>query len=192
MEVVARLTECQPGENAAVTNTRCRMHDTSTIDDQPGEVVLSRVPVNRESGSSEARGTITVSVTEEAVTALWAIRRDELLTNDQLISPLFSALGCDFHFTATISLEGEIGLWLIPCCSSEDLVCDLFVVNAESGDVLATHTIWIPTSVDQAGTRFPCTIEVSNNARNTSNIVVSGGSEQLSRLKSTLRWPHES
>ncbi|KAF4668551.1 hypothetical protein FOZ61_006192 [Perkinsus olseni] len=133
--------------------------DSLSADQQQRTTMRYEIPAKQVGEFSEYFGTITTSRSDDALTALWAMRREELCSEELRTSPTFSAFDEDFYFTAAISADGDIGLCLTGSCSTRDVTCDLFAVRADSGDVVATHTIPVPQSGGGAGTRSLCPIE---------------------------------
>ncbi|KAF4730113.1 hypothetical protein FOZ62_003813 [Perkinsus olseni] len=159
-EAEGRFHERVDEQNVSVSDMpRCDSQDSLSADPQHRTTMRYEIPANQEREVSEYFGTITSSRSDDALTALWAMRREELCSEELRTSPTFSAFDEDFHFKAAMSADGEIGLWLTGSCSTRVVTCDLFAVRADSGDVVATHTIPVPQSGDGAGTRSLCPIE---------------------------------
>ncbi|KAF4729554.1 hypothetical protein FOZ62_010020 [Perkinsus olseni] len=161
-EAEGRFHERVDEQDVSVSDMpRCDSQDGLSADQQHRTTMRYEIPANQEGEVSECFGTITTSRSDDALTALWAMRREELCNEELRTSPTFSAFDEDFHFKAAMSADGDIGLWLTGSCSTWDVTCDLFAVRADSGDVVATHTIPVRQSGGGAGTRSLCPIEVS-------------------------------
>ncbi|KAF4730763.1 hypothetical protein FOZ63_032672 [Perkinsus olseni] len=159
-EAEGRFHERVDEQDVSVSDMpRCDSQDGLSADQQHRTTMRYEIPANQEGEVSECFGTITTSRSDDALTALWAMRREELCNEELRTSPTFSAFDEDFHFKAAMSADGDIGLWLTGSCSTWDVTCDLFAVRADSGDVVATHTIPVRQSGGGAGTRSLCPIE---------------------------------